>query len=136
MTTWNLVRLRSEIRQLTGNFDTSQMTDSNIDDIINDFYLYEFPEELRSLRLKNYYEFITVPNVSVYSLPQNTDINLATGQSNYINALGTNRAIYNVSPPVYVDGYQSAWYQDPDTFQRIWPDLNTVQMQVATTVSL
>jgi hypothetical protein len=133
MTTWNLVRLRQEIRNITGNFDVTQMTDSEIDNYINDFYLYEFPEELRSLRLKNYYEFVTVPNVSVYSLPQNTDIVISTGVSNPITLQGTNKAVYNVSPPVYVDGYQSAWYQDPDTFQRIWPDLNTVQMSVAVT---
>lgn len=133
MTTWNLTRLLTEIRQITGNFDSSQMTDAQIEDIINDFYLYEFPEELRTLRLKDYYEFITVPNVAIYSLPQNTAINPATGAKVALTTLGTNKAVYNVSGPIYVDGYQSAWYQDIDTFERIWPDLNTVQMGVAIT---
>lgn len=130
-TVWDLIRLRSEIRNITGLFDTSQMSDEELDNHINDFYLYDFPEELRSLRLKGYYEFNTIPNVSTYTFQQNTYITNAGDIT--VNNLGSNRAIYNVLPPVYVDGFQSAWYQDPDTFQRIWPDLNTVQKAVEVT---
>lgn len=135
-TVWNLDRMRQEIRKITGRFDSTQITDQQLDDYINDFYLYDFPEELRSLKLKDYYEFVTIPNVAEYTVPQNTFAdpqNTTTPTSIAIDSLGTNKAIYNVMQPVYVDGYQSAWYQDPDTYQRIWPNLNQVQKAVAVT---
>lgn len=137
-TVWNLDRMRQEIRKITGRFDDSQITSQQIDDYINDFYLYDFPEELRSLKLKDYYDFVTIPNVGEYTVPQNTFANpqnTVNPTSIAIDSLGSNQAIYNVMPPVYVDGYQSAWYQDPDVFQRIWPQLDQVQKSVKVTVA-
>jgi hypothetical protein len=121
MTVWNLSRLRYTIRKITGRFDTTQLPDSSsgnvsvnnppgIDDYINDF-LYDLPEHLRSLKLKQFYTFTTIPNVGTYNLPPN---------------------YYNVEPPIYIDNYQFAWYQSPDIFYRIWPELNFVDRQIAT----
>lgn len=119
-TVWDLNRLRYAIRKITGKFDTNQLPDTTtgepsltsspvvicgIDDYINDYYLFDLPEALRSLRLKNFYTFTTVPNCGTYSIPQN---------------------IYQLEPPIYVDNYQFAWYQSPDIFYRIWPELNFI----------
>jgi hypothetical protein len=116
MTTWDLNRLRYTIRKITGKYDIVQLPDSSfgeinlsnpagIDDYINDFYLYDMPEQLRTLRLKDFYKFVTLPNVGTYSIPQN---------------------ILSVEPPIYIDNYQFAWYQSPDIFYRIWPELNFI----------
>jgi len=120
VTTWDLNRLRYTVRKITGKFDQSQLPDSSvgennisnppgIDDYINDFYLYDMPEHLRTLRLRNFYTFTTVPNCGTYNLPQ---------------------SVYSVEPPIYVDNYQFAWYQSPDTFYRIWPELNFIDQNL------
>lgn len=116
MSTWDLSRLRYTIRKITGRYDTVQLPDSSfgqnsmknpsgIDDYINDFYLYDMPEHLRSLRLKQFYTFPTVPNYGTYSVPQN---------------------IYSVEPPIYIDNYQFSWYQSPQIFYQVWPELNFI----------
>lgn len=120
MTVWNLNRLRYAIRKITGKYDTTQIPDTSvgepsltnppgIDDYINDFYLYDFPECLRSLRLKDFYTFTTIPNCGTYALPQ---------------------TIYQLEPPIYVDNYQFAWYQSPDIFYRIWPELDFIDQNL------
>lgn len=117
MSTWDLNRLRYTIRKITGRYDTVQLPDSSfgensisnpagIDDYINDFYLYDMPEHLRSLRLKNFYTFTTVPNCGTYSVPQN---------------------VVSLDPPFYVDNFQSAWYQSPSEFYSAWPDYNIIE---------
>lgn len=124
VTVWNLSRLRYTVRQITGRLDQTQIPDSSnnafpisatnppgIDDYINDFYLYDFDEHLRTLQLKDFYFFDTVPNVGTYDLPVN---------------------FFSAETPIYVDGYQIAWYQNPDIFFRIWPQLATIQNQIAT----
>lgn len=125
MTQWDLNRLRYTIRKITGKYDTTQLPDTSvgevnisnpagIDDYINDFYLYDLPEDLRSLRLRNFYTFTTIPNCGTYAIPQN---------------------IIQIYDPVYVDNYQFAFYQDPNVFYRIWPELNFINQAIKTTVS-
>lgn len=122
MSKWDLNRLRYTIRKITGRYDTIQLPDSSfgensianpagIDDYINDFYLYDMPEHLRTLRLKDFYTFTTLPNCGTYSVPQ---------------------SIYSLEPPIYVDNYQFSWYQSPDIFYRIWPDLNFIDRNLFT----
>lgn len=120
MSTWDLNRLRYTVRKITGRYDTVQLPDSSfgensitnppgIDDYINDFYLYDLPEHLRSLRLKSFYTFPTVPNCGTYNVPQ---------------------SIYSVEPPIYIDNYQFSWYQSPQMFYQIWPELNFIQQNI------
>lgn len=124
MTTWDLSRIRYTVRKLTGQFDTNQLPDQSpgvglvsqtnppgIDDYINDFYLYDMPEHFRTLKLKDFFIFNTIPNCGTYTLPQ---------------------YIYQVEPPIYIDNYQFAWYQWPDIFYRIWPELNFIDRNLFT----
>jgi hypothetical protein len=125
MTVWDLSRLRYTVRKLTGQFDITQLPDNSpgaglvtvdnppgIDDYINDVYMYDIPEILRTLKLKRFYEFTTLPNVGTYNVPQ---------------------TIYQLEPPIYIDNYQFCWYQSPDQFYRIWPELNFIDQAIATT---
>lgn len=118
MTTWDLSRLRYTVRKLTGKFDINELPDISpgpgqvtvanppgIDDYINDFYLYDLPEHLRSLKLRDFYKFYTIPNCGTYSLPQN---------------------ILEVYDPIYVDNYQFKYYQYPSEFYQVWPELNFI----------
>lgn len=122
MTVWDLNRLRYTVRKITGKFDVTQLPDSSsgepsisnppgIDDYINDFYLYDFPEHLRTLKLDDWFTFTTLPNVGTYNVPLN---------------------IVQIKDPIYIDNYQFAWYQSPDIFYRIWPELNFIDQNLFT----
>ncbi len=122
MTAWDLSRLRYTVRKLTGKFDVNQLPDTSplpgqvsvqnppgVDDYINDFYLYDLPEDLRTLKLRDFYLFNTIPNVGTYSLPQN---------------------VYEVYDPIYIDNYQFCWYQYPQEFYQVWPELNFIDQNL------
>lgn len=124
MTAWDLSRLRYTVRKLTGKFDQNQLPDASpgpglvsvqnppgVDDYINDYYLYDMPEDLRTLKLRDFYTFNTIPNCGTYALPEN---------------------IYEVYDPIYVDNYQFRWYQYPQEFYQVWPELNFIDQNIFT----
>jgi hypothetical protein len=116
LSTWDLNRVRYEIRKVTGKYDTNQLPDSSfgevnisnpagIDDYVNDFYLYDMPEHFRTLKLRDFFTFTTVPNCGTYNVPEN---------------------VYEVYNPIYIDNYQFCWYQYPEEFYQVWPELNFI----------
>ena len=67
MSTATLSDIITKVRKLTGTGNSLQLTDSNIIDYINSFYLYDFPSEFRSLQLKNTITINTIQNVDTYA---------------------------------------------------------------------
>lgn len=55
-----------KVRRLTGSGNSLQLTDSQIIDYINSFYLYDFPAQYRSLKLKDKYIFNTQRGIDTY----------------------------------------------------------------------
>jgi hypothetical protein len=102
-----LLQIRDKVRKVTGSPSQFQLSDAQIDDYINTFYLYDMPEHLRLLKLKNVYEFYTQPFIESYDLPD--------------------ESIITVEPPIYVGGYQARYLQDRQTFFVRWPPLNQYQ---------
>lgn len=66
MSTATLSDIITKVRKLTGTGNSLQLTDSEIIDYINSFYLYDFPAEFRSLQLKNTFTINTIQNVDSY----------------------------------------------------------------------
>lgn len=62
-----LQAIRTKIRKLTGSGTSLQLTDATIDDYINSFYLYDFPAQFRSLKLKDKYTFNTIRGIDTYA---------------------------------------------------------------------
>jgi hypothetical protein len=56
----------NKIRSLTGSATNFQYTDAQIIDFINSFYLYDFPAQFRSLKLKDKFVFVTQRGIDVY----------------------------------------------------------------------
>jgi hypothetical protein len=120
VTSWDLNRLRYAIRKCTGKYDTNQLPDTSfgevnisnpagIDDYINDFYLYDMPEHFRTLKLRDFFTFFTIPNCGTYNIPE---------------------YIYEVYDPIYVDNYQFRYYQYPQEFYQVWPELNFIDQNI------
>jgi len=56
----------NKIRKLSSSPDSIQLSDSDIVDYINSFYLYDFPAEFRAWDLKDMYTFNTIKGIDTY----------------------------------------------------------------------
>lgn len=117
--------IRNGVRNITGRKSVTQMTDAVLDNFIDSFYLYDFPEQLKTLELEGWYRLQLQPNVDRYLLTSGW---LSSGQANNANIQVTqNDQLYFLNQPVYIDGYESSLQQDPTIFYRIWPDLKFIE---------
>jgi hypothetical protein len=103
----SLEAIREKVRSVTGRIDDVQFPDSYIDEYINTFYIYDFPEHLRLKTLQSNYTFITKPNIERYAFPIES----------YVSS----------ESPVYIGGYKCKMYQDQSIFYAIWPKINFEQ---------
>ena len=67
MSTATLGDIINKVRKLTGSGNSLQITDSEIIDYINSFYLYDFPSQFRSLQLVDTFTINTVQNIDTYA---------------------------------------------------------------------
>lgn len=107
-----LTDIRTKVRRITGRPSSAQLTDAQIDEYINTYYIYDMPEHLRLESLRVNYEFNTRPNIAVYDFPRNT----------YLTNM----------PPVYIAGYQSFMTQSRQNFFRVNPQISFLQESLAT----
>lgn len=108
----NLADIRTKVRKITGRPSTTQISDADLDDYINTYYRFDFPQELKLESLRINWEFNVRPNIAVYDFPRNT----------YLDNM----------PPVFIAGYQSFMTQSRQNFFRVNPQLNFLQQSVAT----
>lgn len=95
-----LADIRTKIRRLTGTGTSLQLTDSQIDDYINSFYLYDLPAQFRSLKLKDRYTFNTIRGIDTY----------AFDSEHYTT----------VEMPCYVAKREVKLFNDPWSFFGVW----------------
>lgn len=100
MTYGTLPDIRTKIRRLTGSGTNNQLTDSMIDDYIDSFYLFDFPAQFRSLKLKDDYVFYTIQGQDTY----------AFDSEHYTT----------VEMPCKVEKFLVQLFQTPDSFYGYW----------------
>lgn len=100
--------IRAKVRRLTGSPSVTQLTDVQIDEAVNTYYLYDMPQQLKLFNLKEEFEFYTQPNRDTYSFPRNE--------------------YRTVAPPLYIAGYESFWSQSQDQFYRVYPQLEFIEI--------
>ena len=118
-----LANIRTKVRRLTGRPSPQQLTDSQIDEYVNTFYLFDMPETLRLFSQKTVFEFMTTPNVDQYDLSVET---AWTGVEN----VPIRDYYINLSPPAYVAGYQCFWSQSNEQFFRTYPKLAEISTSI------
>lgn len=121
--------IRTKVRRLTGRPSPQQITDSQIDEYVNTFYQYDFPEHLRVFSNTSTFTFLTEANVDQYkmlavnpSAPEFNELVVAFDGSNESAA----NIFYNLQPPVYISGYQSFYSQSREQFFRTYPALGDI----------
>lgn len=111
-----LQAIRTKVRRLTRSPSESQLTTAQIDEYINTFVLYDFPEHLRLFNLRTTFTFFTQPYIDVYETSTDTSSPLYNFKNRYIT----------VHPPVYIAGYQALYSESRDQFFGIYPMLNSI----------
>jgi hypothetical protein len=110
---------------MTARYNTQQMTDDQIDTYINLFYTLDFPAEFKNQKLTKPYVFTTIPNVDTYDFLYEEGPTKPDGSG----SLGLSPGNFQITPPVYCQGYILRYSQDKTTFYNRWPKL-TVNQQI------
>lgn len=110
-----LAAIRTKVRRLTRSPSESQITTSEIDEYINTFVLYDFPEHLRLFTLRKTLTFYTKPNVDTYETNALSLDPLEDFKDTYITT----------HEPVYVSGYQALFCQSREKFFAMYPFTST-----------
>jgi hypothetical protein len=107
-----LLDIRNKVRRIVGRGNSTQILDSQIDDYINTFYIYDLPEHLHLIDLRVNYQFLTNANQPTYDFPKEF----------YLTNM----------PPCFIGGYQSYMTQSRENFFRVNPNLNFLQQSAST----
>ncbi len=100
MAGWTLADIRTKVRNVTGSPSTDQISDADLNDYINNYYVFTMPFELKEQITDQFLKFKTTPGVDVYAFPG---------------------GYFTDQPGAYADGYPMIFYQDPDIFFQDWP---------------
>lgn len=116
-----LQNIRVKIRRLTRSPSTAQLTDAQIDDYINNFYLFDFPEELRTNTLDGTFTFYSQPFIEEYT--QTTNPALAdTALFRFLDRFTS------FGPPAYCQGRALTWSQSLEEFSSLYPQQMVTQL--------
>lgn len=113
----SLAAIQKKVRRLTRTPSEAQLSTDELNQYINTFVLYDFPEQLRLFNLHSTFTFYTQPNVSAYDT--RTMESLTPG-------VMFDQKYLTVNPPVYVAGYQIFYSQSPEQFYGIYPKLASI----------
>ena len=98
-----LSNIINRVRRYTKSPSTQNISDQEVVDAINTYYLWDLPSHLKLLSLQKSKSIFTEPNVDVYDFETND--------------------YFDIQPPVYISGYNAAYFQDKSTFYGVWPKL-------------
>jgi len=93
---WTLAEIRRKVRQVTGRFSSEELSNTELDKYINNYYLYTFPAEVKLESKHTYYQFTTEANQAYYNVPVT--------------------AYTNFEPPASVNNLSMLWFQNEATF--------------------
>lgn len=97
---WDLSTIRAKVRNLTGSPSSEQISDSDLNAYINNYYVFTMPFELKEQITDQFLKFKTTPGVDIYAFPG---------------------GYFTDSPGAYADGFPMIFYMDPDVFYQDWP---------------
>jgi len=118
-----LAAIQQKVRRLTRSPSIAVLSDDDLNQYINTFVLYDFPQNLRLFDLRSTFTFYTQPNVDVYS----------TESSNPNDALyNFKNKIAAVHPTAFIAGIPVLFTQWRDVFYGYYPQFNSINSNVAT----
>jgi hypothetical protein len=117
-----LSKIRTKVRRLTRSLSDNQITNAQIDEYVDDFFLYDFPEQLKLNALHQTFTWTCSPYIDTYLTNANASVNaLVNFNQNYIA----------LNKPVFIGGQAVNYYQDETEFYNTWPKIQT-QVNIGT----
>jgi hypothetical protein len=121
MAVHSLVNIQNKVRRLTRSPSEAQITTAQLNEYINTFVVYDFPEHLRTFNLRTAFSFYCNPFQDTYQT--DTSVLLVT------NALYDFQNKYlTVHPPLYIAGYQALFTQSQEQFYAIYPKIESLNL--------
>jgi len=111
-----LNEIKKKVRRLTRSLSTNILSEADLEQYINTFVLYDFPEHLRLFNLESTFEFYTEPYKDVYETSTVTTDPLYDFKNKYIS----------VHPPFYIAGNQALFSESREQFFNIYPMVSTL----------
>jgi hypothetical protein len=111
----SLLAIQQKVRLITRSLSDAQLSDAQINQYINTYVLYDFPETLRLFNLKSTFTFYTLPFIDTYSTT-----NVSSPLYNFTNKYLT------TDSPVYIAGYNALFSQSREQFYGIYPIVNNI----------
>lgn len=122
LSTLNAIRIKA--RRLTRKPSENELATSTLDDYINTFVLYDFPEQIRTFNFRTSFSFYCNTGQDVYTTDTNSYAGVTGAQT---NPLYNFQNLYlTVHPPVYIAGYQALLSQSQTEFYGIYPLVNSI----------
>ncbi len=117
LTLSTLQQIIIKVRKLTRSLSEDMLSTQDIENYINTFVLYDFPEQLRLSTLLTTFTFFASPNIDTYE----------TNTTNPLDPLYNFKNLYTtIHPPIYIAGYSSMFSQNRESFFAIYPMVNSV----------
>ncbi len=115
----SLAAIQQKVRRLTRTPSTAQLTDDDLNNYINTFVIYDFPEHLRTFQLRQPFTFTCNPLQDTYY----TDIQSFGGAANAgLNQLYNFQNLYlAIHKPIFVGGYETFFTQNRQEFYANYP---------------
>jgi hypothetical protein len=121
LATSTLDTIRTKVRRLTRSPSEQQLSTSELDQYINTFIAFDFPQNLRLFSLRTTFTFYTQPGVDVYQTTEDP----AQAASNPL--FDFKNKYIAIHQPMYISGIPSYFTQWRDVFFGQWPQTNQVQ---------
>lgn len=116
-----LSAIRTKVRRLTRTPSEAQLSTTELDNYINTFVVYDFPEHLRTFNLRRPFSFVCNPGQDIYTTDKASFGGVTTNQLyNFQNKYIT------LQPPFYVAGYQVFYTQSREQLYGIYPITNSI----------
>src|SRR5216684_4744349 len=113
----DLAAIITKVRRLTRSPSSNLITDAEIQEYVNTFLLYDFPEELRLFEQRTTLTWYCLPNIAEYT----TDLGAVVPQLRDFDNL-----YITTHYPIYSAGSKMMFSQKPEEFFNIWPQTNNI----------
>jgi hypothetical protein len=112
-----LDQIRIKVRKLTRTPSEAQLSTPDIDNYVNTFVLYDFPEHLRLFDLRTVFTFYVQPYIDTYD----------TNTTLFTDPLFNFKNQYiSLHPPLFIAGYQCLFSQSREQFFTIYPFVTSI----------
>ena len=115
----DLTAITTKVRRLTRSPSPNEISDATIQDYVNTFLLYDFPEELRLFEFRTTLTWYCLPYIDTYT----TDVNAIVPQ-----LVNFNNNYITTHYPIYSAGNKMVFSQKPEEFYNVWPMSNNISM--------